>query len=91
VVIANRADLPALLQRLRPLGYQHEADSDLADAYGDLKRTLATRLGHDRLAYTGAKSAFVERVLTEASPPLAGPRRGRNRVVNDRNAAHNHG
>jgi GrpB-like predicted nucleotidyltransferase (UPF0157 family) len=134
VVIANRADLPAVIQRLRRLGYQPEgdlgvpgreafttpagapshhlyvcavgtpaldrhlafrdvlrADSNLADAYGDLKRTLAARLGHDRLAYTEAKGAFVERVLAEASPPSAGPRRGRNRAVNDRNASDNHG
>ena len=31
--------------------------------YADLKRSLAARLGHDRVAYTEAKSAFIERVL----------------------------
>jgi GrpB-like predicted nucleotidyltransferase (UPF0157 family) len=110
VVIANRADLPAVIQRLRPLGYHHggdlgvpgreaftspagapphhlyvcavgtrtldrhlafrdalRADPAAADTYGDLKRTLATRLSHDRVAYTEAKSAFVERVLADAA------------------------
>jgi GrpB-like predicted nucleotidyltransferase (UPF0157 family) len=109
VVIANRADLPAVMQRLRPLGYHHEgdlgvpgreafttpagvpphhlyvcvvgtpalnrhlafrdalrADPAAAHAYGDLKRTLAARLSHDRVAYTEAKTGFVERVLAEA-------------------------
>jgi GrpB-like predicted nucleotidyltransferase (UPF0157 family) len=111
VVIADRGDLPAVIKRLRPLGYHHEGDlgvpgreafttppgapphhlyvcaigtlaldrhlafrdalrADLAaaDAYGDLKRTLAARLSHDRVAYTEARSAFVDRVLTEAAP-----------------------
>jgi GrpB-like predicted nucleotidyltransferase (UPF0157 family) len=112
VVIADRTDLPAVIQRLRPLGYQHEgdlgvpgreafttppgtprhhlyvcavgtpalsrhlafrdalrADRGLADSYGDLKRTLAAaRLGHDRSAYTEAKSAFIEQALA-ALPP----------------------
>lgn len=106
MVIADRADLPAVIERLRPLGYQHEGDlgvpgreafttpaeapshhlyvcavgtpaldrhlafrdalrADLAaaKAYGDLKRTLAARLSHDRNAYTEAKSTFVEQVL----------------------------
>src|SRR5215217_165995 len=106
VVIADHADLPAVIERLRPLGYQHEgdlgvpgreafttpagapahhlyvcaldtralgrhlafrdalrADPALADAYGDLKRTLAARLAHDRDAYTEAKSAFIDQVL----------------------------
>jgi GrpB-like predicted nucleotidyltransferase (UPF0157 family) len=39
------------------------ADGRTADAYADLKRSLAARLGHDRVAYTEAKSAFIERVL----------------------------
>jgi GrpB-like predicted nucleotidyltransferase (UPF0157 family) len=43
------------------------ADPALAGAYGDLKRTLAARLGTDRAGYTEAKSAFIERVLA-ASP-----------------------
>jgi GrpB-like predicted nucleotidyltransferase (UPF0157 family) len=38
-----------------------------AGAYGDLKRTLAARLGTDRAGYTEAKSAYIERVLA-ASP-----------------------
>jgi GrpB-like predicted nucleotidyltransferase (UPF0157 family) len=112
VVIADHADLPAVIQQLRPLGYHHEgdlgvsgreafttpadapphhlyicavgtpaldrhlafrdalrADPGLADAYGDLKRTLAARLRHDRTAYTEAKSAFVERVLAASPRP----------------------
>ena len=38
------------------------ADSELRDEYAALKRDLAARLGHDREAYTEAKSPFVERV-----------------------------
>jgi GrpB-like predicted nucleotidyltransferase (UPF0157 family) len=111
VVIANRANLPAVMRRLRPLGYHHEGDLGVpgreafttpagapphhlyvcvvgtpalnrhltfrdalrahpaaADAYGDLKRTLAARLSHDRVAYTEAKTGFVERALAEAAP-----------------------
>ena len=136
VVIADRSDLPAVLQRLRPLGYRHEgdlgvagreafatptdatphhlyvcaigtaaldrhlafrdvlrADSGLAAAYGDLKRTLAARLGHDRIAYTEAKSAFVEQVLAQAAAASGGtalgPRAGsghRSTTHNDRSA-----
>jgi GrpB-like predicted nucleotidyltransferase (UPF0157 family) len=106
VVIADRADLPAVIERLRPLGHLHEddlgvagreaftplagapthhlyvcatgtpaldrhlafrdalrADPGAADAYGDLKRTLAGQLGDDRAGYTEAKSAFIEQVL----------------------------
>jgi GrpB-like predicted nucleotidyltransferase (UPF0157 family) len=67
------------------------ADPSLAAIYGDLKRTLAARLGHDRSAYTEAKSLFVEQVLAEAPARSAGPRWGRDRAVNDRNASDNHG
>jgi len=117
VVIADRADLPAVIRRLQDLGYHHQgdlgvpgreafatpagapahhlyvcavgtpaldrhlafrdalrADPGVADAYGELKRALAARLGHDRSAYTDAKSAFVERVLAQAAPPTAGRR-----------------
>jgi GrpB-like predicted nucleotidyltransferase (UPF0157 family) len=106
VVIASRADLPAVIDRLRLLGYDHEgdlgvpgrdafasppggpshhlyvcpagspalarhlalrdrlrADPEAAGAYGDLKRSLAARFGHDRAAYTDAKSAFIEALL----------------------------
>jgi GrpB-like predicted nucleotidyltransferase (UPF0157 family) len=130
VVIADRADLPAVIQRLQPLGYHHEgdlgvpgrqafttpagapphhlyvcavgaaaldrhlafrdalrADPAAAGAYGDLKRSLAARLSHDRVAYTEAKSAFVERVLGQAAPTRAGPRRGRDRAVTRPRAA----
>jgi len=38
------------------------ANPGLADTYGDLKRALAALLGHDRSAYTEAKSAFIEQV-----------------------------
>ncbi len=106
VVIADRVDPPAVIERLGPLGSRHEGDfavpgreafttpagapahhlyvcaggtpalgrhlafrdplrtdPGLVNAYGDLKRTLAARLGHDRSAYTEAKSAFMEQVL----------------------------
>jgi GrpB-like predicted nucleotidyltransferase (UPF0157 family) len=106
VVIADRVDLPAVIERLRALGYHHEgdlgvpgreafttpagapphhlyvcatgtpaldrhlafrdalrADPALASTYGDLKRTLAVRLGSNRAGYTEAKSAFIEQVL----------------------------
>ena len=102
VVIADRADLPAVIERLRALGYHHEgdlgvpgreafttpagapphhryvcatgtpaldrhlafrADPALASTYGDLKRTLAVRLGSNRAGYTEAKSTFIEQVL----------------------------
>jgi GrpB-like predicted nucleotidyltransferase (UPF0157 family) len=106
VVIADRSDLPMVIERLRPLGYLHEgdlgvpgreafttpvgapahhlyvcaigtpalgrhlalrdvlrADPSTAHAYGDLKRTLAARLGDDRAGYTEAKSIFIEQVL----------------------------
>jgi GrpB-like predicted nucleotidyltransferase (UPF0157 family) len=39
------------------------ADARIAGAYADLKRSLAVRHGHDRVAYTEGKSAFIERVL----------------------------
>jgi GrpB-like predicted nucleotidyltransferase (UPF0157 family) len=42
------------------------ARPDLAAAYAALKRELADRLGHDRPAYTDAKTDFVLRVLREA-------------------------
>jgi GrpB-like predicted nucleotidyltransferase (UPF0157 family) len=37
--------------------------SDVADAYAELKRSLAQRHGVDRLGYTEAKTAFIERAL----------------------------
>jgi GrpB-like predicted nucleotidyltransferase (UPF0157 family) len=132
VVIADRADLPAVLQRLHPLGYRHEgdlgvpgreafttpagapphhlyvcairtaaldrhlafrdalrADAAAADAYSDLKRTLAARLGHDRIAYTEAKSAFVERVLAQAAAASGGTASGPRASNSDRSATHN--
>lgn len=39
------------------------ADSELAMAYGELKRTLATEHSDDREAYTHAKSDFIRSVL----------------------------
>jgi len=42
------------------------ARPDLAAGYTALKRELADRLGHDRVAYTDAKTDFVLRVLREA-------------------------
>jgi GrpB-like predicted nucleotidyltransferase (UPF0157 family) len=107
VVIATPADLAAVIERLRPLGYDHEgdlgvpgrdaftsppgspphhlyvcpagspaldrhlalrdllrSDPEAADAYADLKRSLAARFRDDRVAYTDAKSAFIEALLT---------------------------
>jgi GrpB-like predicted nucleotidyltransferase (UPF0157 family) len=63
------------------------ADPALADAYGDLKRTLAARLSHDRNAYTEAKSAFIEQVLAGRLPP----RRGRAGAADHPRSAVNNG
>jgi GrpB-like predicted nucleotidyltransferase (UPF0157 family) len=41
-------------------------DVALRDAYGALKLNLARQHGDDRSRYTAAKSAFVERVLSDA-------------------------
>jgi GrpB-like predicted nucleotidyltransferase (UPF0157 family) len=53
-----------------PLWYRHlafrdwlRADSEGAAAYGRLKRDLAIRFAADRLAYTEAKSDFIEAAL----------------------------
>jgi GrpB-like predicted nucleotidyltransferase (UPF0157 family) len=105
-VIADRADLPTVIEQLRPLGYLHEGDLGVpgreafttpagapahhlyvcaigtpafdrhlalrdalrahpgaVDAYGELKLTLAARLGDDRAGYTEAKSPFIEQAL----------------------------
>jgi GrpB-like predicted nucleotidyltransferase (UPF0157 family) len=51
------------------------ADAGTASAYADLKRSLAARLGHDRVAYTEGKSAFIERVLKAATPRPPAARR----------------
>jgi GrpB-like predicted nucleotidyltransferase (UPF0157 family) len=50
---------------LRHLAFRDalRADGRTAGAYADLKRSLAVRLGHDRVAYTEGKSAFIEQVL----------------------------
>jgi GrpB-like predicted nucleotidyltransferase (UPF0157 family) len=45
------------------------ADRVLAAAYADLKRELAARHGHDRHAYTEAKTPFIEAVLAGRRPP----------------------
>ena len=39
-----------------------------ARAYGELKQSLARQFRTDRTAYTEAKTAFIERVLTDARP-----------------------
>jgi GrpB-like predicted nucleotidyltransferase (UPF0157 family) len=39
------------------------ADSTLRDGYAELKRFLAAKYPHDRVAYNQAKSAFIESVL----------------------------
>jgi GrpB-like predicted nucleotidyltransferase (UPF0157 family) len=106
VVIATADDLPAVIERLRLLGYDHEgdlgvpgreafsappgspphhlyvcpagsralarhlalrdrlrADPVAAAAYADLKRALAARFRHDRVAYTEGKTAFIDSLL----------------------------
>jgi GrpB-like predicted nucleotidyltransferase (UPF0157 family) len=106
VVVATPDDLPAVIGRLRPLGYTHEgdlgvpgrdafaappgspphhlyvcpagspalarhlalrdrlrADPAAARAYADLKRALADRFRNDRVAYTDAKTAFIDALL----------------------------
>ncbi len=62
-----------------PDGWRHVAFRDYllrhrqrADAYGALKRDLAARLGHDRAAYTDAKSEFVRETDALALAWLAG-------------------
>ena len=42
-------------------------DSHLAAEYAQLKRRLAARFGHDRGAYTDAKSDFIRRVIDAAA------------------------
>ncbi|GII97594.1 GrpB family protein [Sinosporangium siamense] len=42
------------------------AHPDTVEAYANLKRTLATRFPDDRVAYTDAKTTFVEGVLAGA-------------------------
>jgi len=109
VVVASRAEVPAAIERLAPLGYLHQGDMGIAgrevflapwDAprhhlylcaadnlqlqlhlrlrdylrthpeaaqeYAALKRTLADRYEHDREAYTEAKTAMVEDLLSRA-------------------------
>jgi GrpB-like predicted nucleotidyltransferase (UPF0157 family) len=63
------ADTPALN---RHLAFRDtlRANAELAQAYGDLKRDLAAKLGHDRAGYTEAKTRFVEDVLASASTTL---------------------
>jgi GrpB-like predicted nucleotidyltransferase (UPF0157 family) len=42
------------------------AHPEEASRYGDFKRALASRLGHDREAYTEEKSALLEEMLSKA-------------------------
>lgn len=42
------------------------ADGSVRDEYSELKRSLALRYPHDRRAYTEAKSALIERVVSDA-------------------------
>lgn len=46
---------------------------DTAHAYAQLKHSLAETLQHDRNAYTGAKTAFIERTLATAGEHHLGP------------------
>ena len=54
------ADELAFRDRLR-------ADPETAEAYAELKRELAARVGDDREAYTDAKSDFIRRALDHRS------------------------
>src|SRR5215216_2293030 len=56
------ADSPALARHLA-LRDLLRADPEVARGYGDLKRTLAARFGHDRVAYTEGKTVFIESLL----------------------------
>jgi GrpB-like predicted nucleotidyltransferase (UPF0157 family) len=40
---------------------------DTANAYAQLKKTLARRVGADRAAYGAARTAFIETVLRAAA------------------------
>ncbi|HEY2750712.1 GrpB family protein [Phenylobacterium sp.] len=47
---------------------------DTASAYGDLKASLAKLHAADRLAYTRAKTAFIQEVVDKATTALLRPR-----------------
>ncbi len=44
---------------------------DLVEEYGALKRKLAERYGNDRVAYTDAKTPFIQAALSHARTPIA--------------------
>jgi GrpB-like predicted nucleotidyltransferase (UPF0157 family) len=56
-------DSPALTRHLA-LRDLLRADPGAAAAYAGLKRSLAVRFRHDRVAYTDAKTAFIDALLT---------------------------
>ena len=62
---AYEADYPAASAHLRFRDYLR-AHPEEAARYEDLKRGLAEQHRHDRLAYSDAKTAYVEAVLTKA-------------------------
>jgi GrpB-like predicted nucleotidyltransferase (UPF0157 family) len=47
-----------------------KAHKDIIHQYYELKVRLAEQFKHDRNAYTGAKSAFIKRILSEAEQGL---------------------
>ena len=57
------AAAPALTRHLA-LRDLLRADLGAAAAYAGLKRSLAVRFRHDRVAYTDAKTAFIDALLT---------------------------
>lgn len=59
-------DSPELARHLAFTHYLKE-NPPAAVAYGRLKKDLAQRLGHDREAYTEAKSEFITHILQKAT------------------------
>jgi GrpB-like predicted nucleotidyltransferase (UPF0157 family) len=45
-----------------------------AQAYGELKQQLALTYAHDSLAYTKAKTAFIQSIMDQARDQLGLPR-----------------
>lgn len=60
-------DLPTFHARPERLFRDYvRAHPEVAQRYAQLKRSLAERLGHDRAAYTEAKTDFIQSVVTRA-------------------------
>lgn len=60
-------DLPTFYARPERLFRDYvRAHPDTAEEYADLKRAIAEQLGHDRAAYTEAKTEFIQNVVARA-------------------------